>query len=212
MIHEMIDHVKVQENKAFSERHADSEDRLFKVKVLPAVTLGLVFTTPSSRVLVWDGALDFWKLEHEALESLPHHISERSPRDFEQSRSVRASFIFSSEDLAEYHLDNPDQYEQYRQVMERPDQIKFVRYDVHDESADPALKYSFTAENSRLLDTDYGELAMKLPIRQPWSFQLVEWISQRHSAARMLRYEVDLESVAHALSTIGGEQSAQAGA
>jgi hypothetical protein len=109
----------------------------------------------------------------------------------------------------EYRLDSNRQYRQYKQAIENPDQMKFARYDLYDRPR-PFHKYAFTAENFRLLDADQGELAVKLPADRPWSLRLVEWISQHHSAARKLLEEIDLESVAHVLSTTGGEHGTQA--
>ena len=193
--------VIVRELEGLPVHHVEAGRKLFEIAVSD-ISLGAFYLTHQACTLVWDGAINFVRLEEEACEQLPRLIASNSScyRNF----STKVSLILSSEKLIEYTLPEGYRTKSYRALVERPGRIRFARYDVRDESDDMPLFYSFTAENTQLLDASSGELAVKLPASWPWSYDLVNWIFYHHSERDTLLKDANPEAVAHALSATGG--------
>lgn len=171
--------------------------------------MGLAYVTDSDCTFIWEGALDFSRLEEEVLGEIPARISGASTfapvvQLSYMSHSIEASLILSSGELQELDLDNPMQRLSYKGVTSDPSQIQFVRFDVYGELHGVRSGFSLTAENSELSDDCYGELALQLSSDQVWSTDLIKWIFGHHQASEMLERHIDPKSFTYALSEIGG--------
>ena len=185
--------------------HLEAGRRLFQVTISD-ISFGALYLTPQSSTLVWDGSIDFTKLENKAREELSRVILGNNLLRY--IWTVVVSLILSSEDLVEYSLSQGDDETQYKNLIGHPERIRFARYDVRVESSNPSLLYSFTAENAQLLDGGISELAVKLPASKPWSVDLVRWVFRHHSESDTLLQEADPDTVAHALSVTAGSGGA----
>jgi hypothetical protein len=148
---------------------------------------GYFFVDNKASTLVWNGTLDFADLNHTALQEIPYQIHGEEVDSSEVLKSATASFILSSNEVVVYELKSFSYQIDYERALESSNQILFARYDVRGGLGLP-FDYSFTAENSFSLNSDDGELAIRLPnpqrqTRTLWTPALLEWIIRHHSAA-----------------------------
>jgi hypothetical protein len=194
--------IALEERKGFSKRYPEAQTSLYEIQGF-GENLGFVYINSSSRTLVWRGTIDFALLEKELLRGLPLNVSNVDDLSIllKYNYSVKVSLILSSDELIELDFDQPAHREQYRNIMEDPNQVAFVRYDLYDNSR-PGFRYSFTAENSRLWDANYGELALQLPSKQDWLPNVIKWVFQHHEAAEVLEERADPVALGNNISKI----------
>lgn len=191
------------EVQPFEEAHAEEEVYLLDVS---GVRFGFLYVTRWASTLGWNGTLRFSKLESEALEHLSSLISagkkQLVPNELRARNAINVYFAIANESSVECELKKPGDFSKYIYVLNKFNQISFVRYDVQDTSVASPLVYSFTAENPDWLATNDGELTIKLPKSQPWSANLLRWVTEHHSAATFLKDKVDLQDTSATLSKL----------
>ncbi len=131
------DNVVVRELEEFSKRHLESGTKLYEVQASEEI-VGLAYVTDSDCTFVWEGALDFSRLEEEVLGDIPARISgvntsAPAVQLSYMSHSIGASLILSSGELQELDPDDPMHRLSYKGAISDPSQIQFVRFDVYGE-------------------------------------------------------------------------------
>jgi hypothetical protein len=178
--------LRFEELQEFSKKNEELGRKAFLLDVF-GERFGFLYINPVAYTLAWSGSIDFGGLHTEALYNLPRLILLQGFEFFFitgiRRIAVTVSFILNNDNskLEEYHLENVEQWDAYMRALERPRSILFARYDIHTWEPEPSLIYSFTAENSKSVEKDFGELAIKLPKSQQFSELLLEWIIHHHS-------------------------------
>ncbi len=144
---------------------------------IPELSFGYHFRGPETHGFTWDGSIDFSTLDKDILINLASQIL-GAPIDLDLE-PVEASLIITNASMEKLHLNLSDQRERFRQRLETPSLVSFVRLDVGMDKE--SRKFSFTADNPTYLKpSEKAEIAIALPSQTSWSEGIIEWIKAHH--------------------------------
>ncbi len=194
----MDEEIPVEEVTKFTGKDPFEKFYLFNT---PDVPFGFFFVSQETCTLGWQGALNFFSLDVEALQRLPSFIAPgwilSNIKD-----TIKVSLILQAHELKRYDINQEEQYFQYKATIENPNQISFVRYDVQLISGLSSFRYSFTAENPDWQPTSSSELTILLPRSQGWSDDLVGWIIEHHISAQYFQQRIRQEALSKTIKNL----------
>lgn len=177
----MMKRIKYDELTEVSREYTDYHVRVFSLDFgISDEPFGYFFVDNSASTLVWNGTVDFSSFLLRALQEIPYQILKKRLGYSEIAEATTVSFILSPNKLVEYELKYPAFMREYERIFEDPSDILFARYDMHGNLVLP-FDYSFTAENPLALNSEQGELAIRLPNPEDWTQTLwtpalLKWI------------------------------------
>lgn len=185
---------RVQETQGDTSNHPDQVGEIPFSIDLGETPFGLLYITPRTYTLAWEGSVDFLELEKEVFQALA--IATGSPYadfgDLELRNRTSVALGFPLKDgsdrLEKYRLKEPTEYSDYSLALKNPGAINFARYDFSDNAlADPY--FSFMAENAAL----ESEVALQIAKSYSCTKDLLRWMLAHHERYRLLVHQLDLE-------------------
>lgn len=157
----------------------------------------LLYVTPRTHTLAWEGVVAFERLEEEvaqAMQAAGWENARFSDKDLRNRTSVALVLPGpdDSDELLKCRLDAPDDYARYADVLDKPLALLFARYDIADRPGGPPF-FSFIAENAAHRPGLGNEVALKLSRSQKWTEPLLRWVIAHHRLGNRLAQEVARE-------------------
>jgi hypothetical protein len=180
-------------------REDDAENciEVFNLQVGP-IHFGHLYLSQDTYTLTWDGTLDFKHINDSALFFLYKQLDyikttfdfrEKYKRKFSLEKyKTRVCFVVSGR-LKKFHFDYSAEPDDYKKLLDDPDQISFARYDFEFRSM--PFWCSLTADNPQGTSFKDRELAFMVPRSQPITKSLLWWIVKNHVSIRELKLRLD---------------------
>jgi hypothetical protein len=201
---------RVHELRDLSAAFSELDTKVYEV-AYPHCEFGLVYATPTTSTLVFDGVIDFSRLEQEALHWLPPMVFGRT-LDIERD-SLFSAIIFTRDgDIVEVEKDDPQGswagFHSWQRLMLHSETLKAARFDVAlkseaDRFGEASYWYTFTADNPRYEDDNTGEISLQLPASSAWTARLVKWVIDHHARKKQLEGSVEVDVMADKLDRVG---------
>ncbi len=182
----MLEVINYQDLTGRAEEIEEHGAQVFKLEV-ESLHFGFLYLTPATYTLAWNGLLDFGRVDAEAAGFLYQRLDEQKKSFLEISHyrfETMVSLIIRDR-LFKYTLNDPNQRNQYREMLRDGGSISFIRYDFI--VRESPLRFSFTAENPHNTPANDCELAVMLPRSQPISEGLLRWVISHHASFQKQR-------------------------
>jgi hypothetical protein len=202
--------VRVHELQKLSSVFSELDTRVYEV-AYPQCEFGLVYATPTTTTLVFDGVIDFSNLEQEALHWLPPMVFGRT-LDIERDSLFSAIIFRRDGEVVEVEKDDPrgswTGFYSWQRLMLHSETLKSARFDVAlksetDQFGEASHWYTFTADNPHYEDDNIGEISLQLPVSSAWTARLVRWIVDHHGRKKQLEDSVEVDEMADILDKVG---------
>jgi hypothetical protein len=180
-----------------AEDGAENSIEVFSLQV-GQIHFAHLYLAQDTYTLAWDGTLDFKHINDTAHFFLYKQLDYlKSTFDFREKYKRKFSiekyrtnvcFIVSGK-LKKFRFDYSAEPDEYKKLVDDPDQISFARYDFQLRSM--PFWCSLTAENPEGTSFKDRELAFLVPRSQPITKSLLWWIVKNHVSIRELKLRLD---------------------
>lgn len=172
-----------------AEVDAGKVDNVLKLQVSD-IDFGYLYITEENYTITWMGNLDFHYIDESAQYFFYRQLDELKSRfEFSIEKYTTCVSIIAADKLHRFKFKYSDNPQEYRTILDDPDQITFARYDFQ-LSSQPGV-YCFSAEKAQDASSGGGELAILLPRHQPLAKGLLRWIVKNHISFKRLRLNFD---------------------
>ncbi len=204
----MLEAITVSKIADITEHNAENGIEVFSLEVGP-VHFGHLYLAQDTYTLTWDGTLDFKHIDDTAhlflykqLDYLKSALDfgEKYKRKFSLEKYRTNVCFIVSDRLIKFHFDYSEEPEEYKKLLDDPDQISFARYDFQLRSL--PFWCCLTAENPQGTSFRDRELAFLVPRSQPITKSLLWWIVKNHVSIRELKLRLDYHKSEPILSKV----------